>query len=235
MKRKSVPLGWGVRREGRKIWTRNSVKGVSVRRERRKRDGRNEWRYWDPTKSKIAASLLRTKLDPTEIIPLPGAKCLYLGSSVGGTVSHIHDCVCGSGNHHKGQILAVDISPRMMRELVALSEIRPGIVPLLADARRVSAITPFIDEKVDWLHQDLSIADQATTFIRMANAFLKKGGVALLSLKAASERASEGDIETRFEKAEKILMSSELEIVERIDLKGLEEQHVLFYCKLYID
>jgi hypothetical protein len=37
------------------------------------------------------------------------------------------------------------------------------------------------------------------------------------------------------EKAEKILMSSELEIVERIDLKGLEEQHVLFYCKLYID
>ena len=53
------------------IWTRNAVKGVSVRKERRKRDGRNEWRLWDPTKSKIAASLLRTKLDPARIIPQP--------------------------------------------------------------------------------------------------------------------------------------------------------------------
>jgi len=39
---KPVQLGWGVRREGRSLWTRNAVKGVSVRGERRKRDGRNE-------------------------------------------------------------------------------------------------------------------------------------------------------------------------------------------------
>ena len=61
MKRKVKSLGWGVRKEGRNIWTRNAVKGVSVRKERRKRDGRNEWRLWDATKSKIAASIIRTK------------------------------------------------------------------------------------------------------------------------------------------------------------------------------
>ena len=34
------------------LWTRNAVKGKSVRGERRKRDGKIEWRRWDPTKSR---------------------------------------------------------------------------------------------------------------------------------------------------------------------------------------
>ena len=232
MKRKIISLGWGVRKEGRNIWTRNAVKGISVRKERRKRDGKNEWRIWDPTKSKIAASLLRTKSDPTKILPQPGNDCLYLGSSTGRTVSHIHDCVCGSGNHHKGQIIAIDISSRMMRELVKLSETRPGIVPVLADARDITQISPFINKKVDWIHQDLSISDQAKTFVKIAEIFLKNNGIGLLSLKGASERAADGSLEIKFEKAEEILMKSNLDVIEKIDLKGLEEQHVLFYCKM---
>ena len=144
MKRKVNSLGWGVRKEGRNIWTRNAVKGISVRKERRKRDGRNEWRLWDPTKSKIAASLLRTRLNPSEIIPLPGNNCLYLGSSTGGTVSHIHDCVCGSGNHHKGQIIAIDISTRMMRDLVRLSGIyTPDSVFSSTSGIAIKSLYPF--------------------------------------------------------------------------------------------
>ena len=108
--------------EGRSIWTRNAVRGVSVRGERRKRDGRIEWRKWDPTKSKVAASILRTKDNPSDIVPEPGSTCLYLGASSGGTVSHIHDLVCGSDNHHGGQVVAVEISPRMMRDLVREEE-----------------------------------------------------------------------------------------------------------------
>ena len=232
MKRRVKSLGWGVRKEGRNIWTRNAVKGVSVRKERRKRDGRNEWRLWDAKKSKIAASIIRTKLNPNDLIPLPGQSCLYLGASVGGTVSHIHDCVCGSGNHHKGQIIAIDVSTRMMRELVALSEIRPGIIPVLGDARNISEISPFVNKKVDWLHQDLSISDQAKTFVKVVEVFLKDNGVALLSLKAASERMSDGNTENKFEKAMEIINNSNLNIIEMIDLKGLEEQHMLFFCKL---
>ena len=48
MPRRPVKLGWGVRREGRSLWTRNAVRGISVRGERRKRDSRIEWRGGGP-------------------------------------------------------------------------------------------------------------------------------------------------------------------------------------------
>lgn len=229
---KPVKLGWGVRREGRNgIWTRNAVKGVSVRGERRKRDSRIEWRAWDPNRSKVAAALLGTDNDPADILPEPGSTCLYLGASFGGTASFVHDMVCGSQNHLEGQIIAVEIAPRAMRELVALASQRPGLVPVLGDARIPHTVSPYIRGKADWIHQDLSIADQAETFVKMAGAFLKPGGTGLLSLKAASERSSDGDDDTRFAKAERILGESELEVVERIDLAGFEEQHVVFHVR----
>ncbi len=232
MSRKAVSLGWGVKREGRGLWTRNAEKGFSVRGERRKRDGRIEWRRWDPSKSKVAAALLRTKLEPSKILPLPGSTCLYLGASSGGTASHIHDVVCGADNHHGGQVVAVEISPRMTRDLVSLSQKRRGLVPVLGDARKPSEVAPFMRSKAQWMHQDLSIADQAVTFVRMTSAFLDKGGIAILSLKAASERSSDGDDHSRFAKAERVLHDSGLVLMERIDLSGLEEQHVAFCCTL---
>lgn len=231
MANKAKNIVWGVRREGRTLWTRNAVKGISVRGERRKRDGRIEWRRWDPTKSKVAAALLRTNAEPSSLLPDPGSTCLYLGASSGGTTSHIHDFVCGADNHHGGQVVAVEISPRMVRDLIPLSDRRAGLIPVLGDARKPAQIAPFIREKANWIHQDLSIADQAETFVKMATSFLSPGGIALLSLKAASERSSEGDDNSRFLKAESILRDSELILLERIDLTGLEEQHVVFSCK----
>ncbi len=229
MPRKPVKLAWGVRREGRSLWTRNAVRGVSLRGERRKTDSRIEWRAWTASKSKVAAALLRTSNNPSDLLPESGSTCLYLGASYGSTVSHIHDHVCGSGNHHGGQVVAVEISPRAMRELSTLAASRPGLVPVLADARVPSQIVPFMRGKADWLHQDLSIADQAQTFVNMTQSFLRPGGTGLLSLKAASERASQGDDNSRFAMAEKIIEDSNLKLVERIDLTGLEEQHVLFH------
>ena len=78
----------------------------------------------------------------------------------------------------------------------------------------------------------MSISDQAKTFVKTAEIFLKNEGIGLLSLKAASERAADGSLEIQYEKAEDILKKSNLDIIEKIDLKGLEEQHVLFYCKM---
>lgn len=232
MANKSKQIVWGVRKEGRTLWTRNAVKGISVRGERRKRDGRIEWRRWDPTRSKVAAAILRTREDPSPLLPTPGSTCLYLGASSGGTVSHIHDFVCGADNHHGGQLVAVEISPRMVRDLVKLSDMRPGLVPVLGDARKPEQVAAFIRGKANWIHQDLSIADQAETFVKMATSFLSPGGIGLLSLKAASERSSEGDDNSRFQKAERILRESDLVLQERIDLTGLEEQHVVFSCAL---
>ena len=230
MARKSK-LAWGIRREGRSLWTRNAVRGVSVRGERRKTDARIEWRAWDPSRSKVAAALLRTANDPSQLLPETGSTCLYLGASFGSTVSYIHDQVCGAGNHHGGQVVAVEIAPRAMRDLSELASIRPGLVPVLGDARQPQTVAPYIRGKADWMHQDLSIADQAETFVRMAGAFLKPGGTGLLSLKAASERSSDGDDDSRFAKAARILRESNLDVIERIDLKGLEEQHLVFHVR----
>jgi len=224
-------LSWGIRREGRSLWTRNAVRGVSVRGERRKTDARIEWRFWDPSRSKVAAALLRTANDPSQLLPETGSTCLYLGASFGSTVSYIHDQVCGAGNHHGGQVVAVEIAPRAMRDLSELASIRPGLVPVLGDARQPQTVAPYIRGKADWMHQDLSIADQAETFVRMAGAFLRPGGTGLLSLKAASERSSDGDDDSRFAKAARILRESNLDVIERIDLKGLEEQHVVFHVR----
>ena len=149
--------------------------------------------------------MLKTKLDAEVIIPKVGSTCLYLGASSGTTVSHIHDHVCGSGNHHNGQIVSVEISPRMMRDLCKLSEFRPGLIPVLGDARKSSIISPYLRSKVDWIHQDISVADQTKSFLKISEIFLKDGGIGLLSLKAASERWVEGGDDSRFELAKELI------------------------------
>ncbi len=232
MPRKPVSLGWGVRREGRTLWSRNSTRGKSVGGERRKRDGKIEWRRWDPFRSKVAAALLMTSQKASELLPGPGDTCLYLGASSGTTVSHIHDMVCGSNNHHDGQIIAVEISPRMMRDLSSLAEDRSGLIPILNDARETQSYAPVMREKAHWIHQDLSIADQAENFISIATSTLKNGGIGLLSLKAASERQFEGDDQSRFSRAEKLIEESELELIEKIDISQYQEQHMVFFVRL---
>ena len=232
MPRKPVSLGWGVRREGRTLWSRNSTRGKSVGGERRKRDGKIEWRRWDPFRSKVAAALLLTSQKASELLPSPGDTCLYLGASSGTTVSHIHDMVCGSNNHHNGQIIAVEISPRMMRDLSSLAEDRSGLIPILNDARETQSYAPVMREKAHWIHQDLSIADQAENFISIATSTLKNGGIGLLSLKAASERQFEGDDQSRFSRAEKLIEESELELIEMIDISQYQEQHMVFFVRL---
>lgn len=224
----SGQIGWGVQRRGRGLWTRNAVKGVRLRDESLRRDGRIEWRSWNPRASKLAAALIRTKRDPSLLIPEPGSTALYVGAGHGTTISHLHDHLCGSGNHHGGRIVAVDLSPRCIRDLIRLSGARPGISPVLADARRLDDFAPFVPEPVPWILQDVSQAGQVELMIRICERFLAPGGVALLSLKAASERWADGGDEAKFAQAEEHLINSNLQLDERIDLRGFEDQHVMF-------
>ena len=136
--------------------------------------------------------LMRTKSDPSTLIPEPGSLCVYLGASSGSTVSHLHDHICGAGNHHDGKIIAVDISSRMMRDLVIMCETRPGIIPVLADARHPLSVAQYLQRKSDWLFQDLSMPDQAKSFIESTSKLLTEGGLGIISIKAASERWAPG-------------------------------------------
>ena len=176
--------------------------------------------------------LMRSKVDPSTLIPNPGSLCVYLGASSGSTVSHLHDHVCGAGNHHGGKILAVDISTRMMRDLLTLCNTRPGIVPILGDARYPLNLAPYLPRMADWLFQDLSMPDQAKSFVKSTSYLLGEGSLGIISIKAASERWSTGGDEQHFDESETIINSAgHLEIIERIDLRGLEEQHIVIVAQ----
>ena len=209
--------------QGRSLWSHNAVKGVSLRGERLKKKGRKEWRQWNPRSSKLGAGLL--KASNTGLLPEPGATCLYLGSGHGTTISHLHDHVCGAKNNLGGMIIAVDISSRCIREMIRLSKTRPGIIPILADCRKSEHIMPFLPKKVPWLFQDVSQPGQVEMFIEACNHFLAPNGTGLLSLKSASERDTGG----AFNHAETSLLTAGFTMVERIDLTGWEDQHVLFH------
>ena len=67
--------------------------------------------------------------------------------------------------------------------------------------------------------------------LNVCERFLDSEGIALLSLKAASERWTDGGDKARFSDAEAQISQSKMTLMERIDLRGLEEQHVMYVLR----
>lgn len=228
---KTDELSENVLIQGRGLWTRNAVPGVRVRGEGLRRIRGTEWRSWSPRHSKLGAGILRTKEDRTSLLPRPGSQVLYLGAGHGTTISHLHDHMCGEMNYLGGSIISVDVAPRCIRDLVSLAKKRPGILPVLADARQPDTLRPWLNGRVDWLFQDVSQAGQVDFFLKAAENFLSPNGVALLSLKSASEPNVEGGSEEHYAAAADAMVASGLEVIEVIRLKGWEDQHALIVGK----
>ena len=228
--RRIRPLSDSVLLEGRNVWTVNANPGVAIRGESLRKFRGVEHRRWDPNRSKLGAGLLRTRNEPSQLLPQPGSTVLYLGAGHGTTISHLHDHLCGSKNRFGGRLVAVDLAPRCLRDLTHLAEHRPGLVPVLGDARKFDAWGVLIPSRVNWLFQDVAQAGQVEIFLSAVRRFLSKDGIGLLSLKAASERHSEGGDEDIFAKAIAQL-SSEVELLEHINLTGYEDQHALFVIR----
>ena len=222
-------LSWAVMIDGRAIWTLNAVPKRSQYGETLRKFRGTEYRRWDPTRSKLGAAISRARETQYDLLPQEGDTCLYLGAGHGTSLSHLHDQVCGANNEKEGRIIAVDLSPRCLRDLVHLAKLRPGLVPVLGDARKHAAWGVMVSTKVDWLLQDVSQVGQAEIFIKAVNRFLKPGGKALLSLKAASERFSEEGEKQVFRDVREQLESAGLNIEEQIDLHGLEDNHCLYF------
>ncbi|MAH29107.1 MAG: fibrillin [Euryarchaeota archaeon] len=228
--RRIRPVSDTVLLEGRNVWTVNANPGVAVRGESLRKFRGVEHRRWDPNRSKLGAGLLRTRNDPTLLLPNAGSTVLYLGAGHGTTISHLHDHLCGAKNQFGGRLVAVDLAPRCLRDLTYLAEHRPGLVPVLGDARKFDAWGVLIPSRVDWLFQDVAQAGQVEIFLSAVRRFLSKDGIGLLSLKAASERHNEGGDEDIFAAAIAQL-SSEVELLEHINLTGFEDQHALFVVR----
>lgn len=133
----------------------------------------DEWRLWDPHRSKLAAMYeggLDVGLEGTE-------KTLYLGAAAGTTVSHVAD--------FGGPTYAIEFAPRPARDLLEAAESRPNLFPLLKDARSPETYAHVV-EPVDVIIQDVATRGQAD--VALANrVFLEEGGLLLLAIKARSE------------------------------------------------
>ena len=221
-------LSWAVRKDGRALWTINANPRSSVYGESLRKFSGVEYRRWDPSRSKLGAGMIRTKRDPALLLPFEGETILYLGAGHGTSISHLHDHLCGQDNHQGGRLVCVDLAPRCLRDLTYLANSRPGLIPVLGDARKFTAWGVLIPRKVSWLFQDVSQAGQVEIFIKAVNRFLANDGIGLLSLKAASERWTGDDEAQVFANAQIALEQSGLIVEEAIDLAGFEDNHMLF-------
>ncbi len=163
--------------DGRRIYTESLLKGKKHFQERLVRDKGKEYREFDPRRSKLAATIMKGCQDvgirKKDIV-------LYLGASHGFTPSFVSDIV-----GEEGLIFGVDPAPRVVRDLVFLSEQRNNIVPMLADANHPEQYKDKVC-MVDVVYQDIAQKNQADIFIRNCNLYLKKGGYGLLAIKARS-------------------------------------------------
>ena len=161
----------------RKIFTKSIVPGEQPFDERITNVGKEEYREFDPTRSKLAATIMK---GCTNAGIRKGDTILYLGVSHGYTSSFISDMI-----GKDGVIFGIDPAPRVVRDLVFLAEKRTNIIPLLADANHPEQYIARVPG-VDVVYQDISQRNQLDIFVRNCYLFLKEGGYGLLAVKARS-------------------------------------------------
>ena len=208
--------------EGRRkrLYTINLVPSQSVYGERLAVEDGIEYREWDASKSKLAASILKGS---PNIGIRKGDVVLYLGSASGTTVSHVSDIV-GNG----GLIFAVDLAPRVMRDLIFLCYKRKNIAPILGDAGKAGILKERISA-VDVLYQDVAQKSQLEIFLKNADAFLKNEGYALLALKARSIDVTRQPKQIFREIKEKL--EKNMAVIDYRELEPFQKDHCMFICK----
>jgi fibrillarin-like pre-rRNA processing protein len=204
-----------------RIATRNLAPGKRVYGERLFKWGDVEYREWNPYRSKLAAALLKG----LEELPVKeGDRVLYLGAATGTTASHVSDIV-----GPKGKVYAIDIAPRVMRELIVVCESRPNMYPILADARKPYEYRHIV-EIVDGIYADVAQPEQAELVADNADYFLREGGWLLLAIKARSIDVTKEPSEV-FKREIDILKQRGFEIVDMVHLEPFDRDHAMVYAR----
>ena len=211
---------YGVYEDNGRFYTKNLAPGRMVYGEKIIRLGNNEFREWDPRRSKLSAALHKSI---SQLGIKPGDVVLYLGSGTGTTVSHVSDLV-----GKEGFVFAIDVAPVAMRSLVFVADERPNIAPMLFDAHKPLTYASMLCE-IDVIFQDIAQKDQVDIFLKNIKLFLKPGGFAILSLKARSVDVTMQP-SVLFKKIRADLERS-LTVSDYRILDPLEADHCLYVCK----
>lgn len=205
----------------REYATPNLVKGLTVYGEKLVKLNDEEYRIWDPFRSKLAAALKKGLRD----FPLShGDKILYLGASTGTTVSHVSDVV---GN--KGLVFAVEPSVRVARELIEnVASKRKNVIPIIEDARRPESYFSVFGN-VDLVYCDIAQSDQTEIAIKNCNAFLKSEGIMLIIIKTRSIDVTMSPHSVVVMESEK-LRKNNFQINQTINLDPFDKDHALIHA-----
>jgi fibrillarin-like pre-rRNA processing protein len=204
---------------GDKLATKNLTPGKNVYGEKLFKENSQEYRIWDAYRSKPAAALYK-KLHH---FPLkPGMKILYLGFASGTTGSHFSDII-----GKDGILYGIEVSERVLREALVLSEERRNIVPLLMDARRPEEYAWV--EEVDFLYADIAIEDQAEVLIRNAEMFLKPKGFAMIAIKSRSIDVTKKP--KIVYKEQRRILENFFNVIDFVTLEPYERDHGFFVLK----
>ncbi|CAI7632103.1 hypothetical protein PENPOL_c004G10829 [Penicillium polonicum] len=207
--------------------TKNLTPGTAVYGEKRisvegpsTEDGtvtKNEFRVWNPFRSKLAAGVLGG-LD--DIYMKPGSKVLYIGGASGTSVSHVADIVGPTGN-----VYAVEFSHRSGRDLIGMATHRTNVIPIVEDARhplRYRMLVPMVDV----IFADVAQPDQARIVGLNAHMFLKAEGGVIVSIKANCIDST-AKPEVVFAKEVQKMREEKIKPKEQLTLEPFERDHCI--------
>jgi len=205
----------------RRLATRNLASGSQVYGEKLVSLEGAEYRLWSPYRSKLSAAIINGMKRGTIG---DGWRVLYLGAATGTTASHVSDIV-----GVEGAVFCVEFAPRPMKELLRITEDRPNMVPLMADARRPETYAHLTTE-VDFIYQDVAQPNQSEIFRSNAGAFLAPGGGGLLMVKSRSVDVSLDPGEV-FASEVKNLSDWGFEVLETVNLAPFDKDHMAIAVK----
>ncbi|MHC1604991.1 MAG: fibrillarin-like rRNA/tRNA 2'-O-methyltransferase [Candidatus Methanofastidiosia archaeon] len=189
------------------------VRGQRVYGEKLINYDKEEYRAWNPYRSKLASAIMLGLKDmPIE----KNSKVLYLGAATGTTVSHISDVAS------EGMLYCVEFSPRAMRDFLNVAKTRNNIAPILGDANKPLTYAALVEE-VDVIYQDIAQVEQSKILLKNLP-FLRVGGHVMLCIKARSIDVTKPP-EKIFAKEIKKLKRT-IKIKEIIDIKKYEKDHL---------
>jgi fibrillarin-like pre-rRNA processing protein len=209
----------GIWRKGKHLFTRNLVPGDRTYSKNLIKWKANEYREWNPNRSKPAAAIM----NGLKFLPLTkGMKVLYLGIASGQTSTFFSDIV-----GKEGIIYGVEISERCLRDLNPVAEKRGNIVPILGDARKPEEYDWI--ERVDLVYEDVASDDQTPIMIRNSDRFLKPNGFAIIAIKARSINVVRKPEEIY--KQELAKLKKKFKILDKVRLDPYEKDHLFLVMK----
>jgi fibrillarin-like pre-rRNA processing protein len=203
------------------VATLNLIKGFNVYGEKLVKYDGEEYRIWDPFRSKLAAALKKGMKN----MPMKnGSRVLYLGASTGTTVSHVSDIVGPSG-----VVFAVEPATRVARDLIEnVASKRKNVFPILEDARKPYSYFA-VYGKIDIIYCDIAQSDQTDIAIANCLTYLKLGGIMLLIVKTRSIDVTMDPRMVVAQEANK-LKEKGFQIDQIINLEPFDRDHSMIYC-----